>query len=272
MVKIGLALGGGGAKGLAHLPILNVFDELGIRPHAMAGTSIGAVVGTIWASGVPAKDLQREIRSLMISRDDSFTDVMKTKKMYKWLEFVDFEMGRGGIVKGERVLSYLCSLMKVSRFEDLPLPFRVTATDYWTSEGVVFDSVEILPAVKASMGLPGVFTPVELDGRVLIDGGAVNPVPYELLDDCDYTIAVDVTGGRIPHGKPIPWAFDAVLDTFDIMSASILAEKRRQSDADLFLAPKISGIALMDFFKADEIYDFGLEVTSTLREALVKLM
>lgn len=169
--KIGLALGGGGAKGLAHIPMLEVFDDLGIRPHRVAGTSIGAIMGALYASGLKAQQIREGVQRMIISKGDSFKAALRKKDVLKWLKFMDLEFKGHAIFKGDRFIEFLFNAMDVDSFEALDIPLRIVATDFWTSQQVVLDSGELLPAVKASMGLPGVFTPVTLNQRVLIDGG-----------------------------------------------------------------------------------------------------
>ncbi|NQT94422.1 MAG: patatin-like phospholipase family protein [Lentisphaerae bacterium] len=269
--KIGLALGGGGAKGLAHIPIMEVLDELGVRPYRIAGTSIGAVVGALYASGRTASQIREGVRRMVISRGDSFKAALRKKDVLKWFEFLDVEFSGRALFKGDKFIQFLYDSMGVAAFEELQIPLRVVATDFWTSEQVVIESGPLLPAVKASMGLPGVFTPVVLNGRTLIDGGGVNPVPYDLLEDCDLRIAVDVMGVMIGAKKrSIPHLFRAVLGTFDIMQHSIMREKMAHDPAEIYVKPEIAGIELLEFFKADEVYAQAEPAREKLKRELEK--
>ena len=268
MKKVGLALGGGGAKGLAHIPMLEVFDEMGISPHRMSGTSIGAVVGSLYASGIRAAQIREGVSKMVITKGDSFRDALKKKDVLKWLDFMDIEFGRGGIFKGDRFIKFLYDAMKVSTFEELKIPLRVTATDFWTSEAVILESGDLLPAVKASMGLPGVFTPVRMGNRVLIDGGGVDPVPYDILDDCDVVVAIDVMGRMREHRTGIPNVVRAVLGAFDIMQNSIIAEKLKHDPPDIYIKPNVVGVDILDFYKADDVYEQAEPARRELREKL----
>lgn len=268
MKKIGLALGGGGAKGLAHIPMLEVFDEMGIRPHRMSGTSIGSIIGALYASGIRAEQIREGVNRMVITKGDGFRQALRKTDVLKWLDFMDIEFGRGGLFKGDRFIRFLYDAMKISTFEELKIPFRVTATDFWTSEAVVLQSGELLPAVKASMGLPGVFTPVKIGDRVLIDGGGVNPVPYDILDDCDVVVAVDVMGKMREHKSKLPTVVRAVLGAFDIMQNSIIAEKLKHSPPDIYIKPDIVGVDILDFYKADIVYEQSGPAQRQLREEL----
>jgi NTE family protein len=273
MKKIGLALGGGGAKGLAHIPMLEVFDELGVRPHRIAGTSIGAVLGAAYASGAGAARLRAAVDRMIISKGESFQKILKKKDVLKWVQFLDVDFRGRGLFKGDRFVEFLYASIGKKTFTDLEIPLRVVATDFWTSGQVVLDSGDLLAAVKASMGLPGVFTPVELAGRTLIDGGAVNPVPHDVLEDCDLVVAIDVMG-RLSRegGAEPPNAVRAVLETFDIMQRSIVAAKARLRPPDIYIAPEIVGVDILEFFKAEQVYEQAAPAAARLRSELQKLL
>lgn len=272
MKKIGLALGGGGAKGLAHIPMLEVFDDLGIRPYRMTGTSIGAIMGALYASGVTGKQIRELVRGMVVTKGDSLRDILKKKDALKWLTFLDVDFKGKGLFRGDRILGFLYEAMGVRDFKDLEVPLSVVASDFWNSEQVVLDAGELLPAVKASMGLPGVFTPVTLNDRILIDGGGVNPVPHDLLNDCDYIVAVDVMGQMAGDTHKAPNLVRAVLGTFDIMQNTIIAEKRKQNPPDLYLKPDIVGVDILEFYKAEEIYQQAESERQRLRAELERLL
>jgi NTE family protein len=273
MKKVGLALGGGGAKGLAHVPLLEVFDDLGIRPYRMAGTSIGSVVGALYASGISGARIREGTRKMVISKGDSFKDALKKKDALRWIEFFDVEFRRGGLFKGDKFIEFLYESMGAEQFEDLEIPLKVVATDFWRSEQVVLERGPLLPAVKASMGLPGVFTPVVLDGRVLIDGGGANPVPHDLLlDECDITVAIDVMGSLERGKHNIPNVVRAVLATFDIMQNSIIAEKNKRRPPDIYIKPDIVGVDILEFFKAEEVFEQAQPACRQLKAELERVL
>jgi NTE family protein len=271
MKKIGLALGGGGAKGLAHIPLLEVFDELQIRPHCIAGTSIGAIMGALYASGITARQIRERVQHMVITKGDSFRQILKKKDALKWLQFLDMDFRGIGLFRGDKFIDFLYEAMGVHQFEALDIPLRLVASDFWTSEQVVLDSGELLPAVKASMGLPGVFTPVVLNERVLIDGGAVNPVPHDLLDDCDVVVAIDVMGCMGADQQKIPNLFRAVLGTFDIMQNSIIAQRIKNTPPDIYIKPDISGVDILEFYKAEHVYQQTENARLELRQRLQEL-
>jgi NTE family protein len=271
-IRIGLALGGGGAKGLAHIPLLRVFDEMQLRPHCIAGTSIGSVIGALYASGKSGERIAEGVARMIISKGDSFRDALKKRDVLRWVEFFDIEFGKSALFKGDKFIDFLYEAMGAQTFEDLEIPLQVVATDFWASSQVVFDSGPLLPAVKASMGLPGVFTPVQIDDRVLIDGGGVNPVPHDLLTDCDVVVAIDVMGSLSQRPGKVPNVLRSVLGTFDIMQNSIIAEKCKACPPDIYIRPEITDIDILDFYKADVIYEQTQPSVARLRGELERVL
>jgi len=273
MKKIGLALGGGGAKGFAHLPILEVFDELGVKPSCITGTSIGAILGALYASGKSAAEIKQMIDSLIISRRTPLKEIFRKKESFKFLELIDPTLKPGGMFKGEKFLSFLYESMQTSTFEESEIPFKSIATDFWRHEPVVFESGELLPAIRASMALPYIFTPVILDGRVLVDGGLMNNVPHDLLDkSCEITVAVDIMGDvSTPRDKP-PSAVDAIFHTYQVMMDATSSEKLLRQPVDILVEPPLLDIDLLDFYKADDIYEQGLAAKDDFKRRLDELL
>ena len=270
--KVGLALGGGGAKGLAHILALQVFDELGIVPHRIAGTSIGSIIGALYASGLNAKQIEERIRAMIVSKGEPLRVALRKHSVLKTFKLFDFNFGSKAILKGDNFMDFLYETIRVKSFEDLNIPLRVAATDFWTAEGVVIESGDLLPAVKASMALPGIFLPVERDGRVLIDGGGTNPLPYDVVEDCDITVAIDVMGYRNSLDNDAPNLFRAISGTFDIMQKSIIAEKIARRPPDIYIKPKIINISLLDFHEIDDILEQAFPAREKLRNELIKLL
>jgi len=204
MKKLGIALGGGGAKGVAHVLMLEALDELGWQPYCIAGTSIGAIVGALYASGNSAKQLRDDLTTASFSEEGSFIDDIFTKDLSRWWDILDLNFSGKGLLDVKDFLARLQSKLKVSTFEELAVPLRIVAADFWKREPIVFESGPLLPAVHASMALPGVFQPVQIDGRVLIDGGVVNPVPFDVLPaDCEVVVPL-MSLASVNHTSRIP--------------------------------------------------------------------
>ena len=246
--RIGLALGGGGAKGLAHIPMLEVFDELGIRPYRIAGTSIGSVMGSLYAAGLSGADIRQIIDRLTVSQDENWLDTLFSEDVLEWFRFLEPSMGKGGLVESDALLKFLLDIIKVPNFRQLEIPLSIVATDFWSREQVVFDSGDIETALKASIAVPGLFNPVPYRDTVLVDGGLVNPVPYDLLfDDCDVVVAIDVLGTRTAGADNHPSYFETTFNTFQIMQAAIMQEKMRHQPPDIYIKPDIRDIRVLEF-------------------------
>lgn len=274
MKKLGIALGGGGAKGVAHVMMLEALEELGWQPYCISGTSIGAIVGALYASGNSAKQLREDLTTASFSEDGSFIDDIFTKNLSRWWDILDLNFSGKGLLDVKDFLARLQSRLKVSTFEELAIPLRIVAADFWKREPIVFESGPLLPAVHASMALPGVFQPVQIDGRVLIDGGVVNPVPFDVLPgECDVLVAVDVIGQREPHVKdPLPSFGDAIFNTVQIFEKSIVREKLKQRAPTIYIEPEITDIKVLDFFKAADVFRQAETAKERLKVELEKLM
>ena len=269
-MKIGLALGGGGVRGLAHISILEALDDLGIKPSIVAGTSMGAIIGALYAAGMSGKEIREHISRHLILKDDTWRDIIAKKgDLLKWVTAFSAEFRGGGVINPQRFFEYLFSEIRKRTFEELEIPLLVIAANYWTAEEMVFETGDLLPAVQASMAVPGVFAPVSIGGQVLVDGGVVNLVPYDhLLGRAEFTIAVDVSKARDPGKCEIPGALESVLGAFNIMQASALAEKMKHRKPDIYVHPEIQGVRMLDFSKTEEVFLQAAPVVDSLRKQL----
>ncbi len=249
-------MGGGGVRGFAHVPVLETLDEFGIRPGIIAGTSMGAIIGALYASGMSGKEIRERINQHLILKDDTWRDIIAKKdNLLKWVKAFSAEFQHGVFIKTQRFLEFLLSEIQKRTFEELEIPLLVVAADYWTEQEIVFESGDLLHALQASMAVPGVFAPVPVGGRVLVDGGVVNLVPYDhLLERADFTIAVNVNRAGNPGKHETPGALDSILGAFEIMQASALAEKMKQRKPDIYVQPEIQDIRIFDFGKAGEVF------------------
>ena len=165
------------------------------------------------------------------------------------------ELRHSGLVNTDSLVDSLLAPLDGCTFADLATPLVVVATDFWSGEGVVIEKGPLLPAIKASMAIPGLVHPCEVAGRILVDGGLTNVLPYgPLLDRCDLTIAIDVSGDRHPDdGGHMPNSMDASIGAIEILQSALLREQLRQSAPDLLVSPALRSIGLLDFAKAHEI-------------------
>lgn len=268
-LRVGLALGGGGAKGLAHIVMLEVFDELGIRPHRIAGTSIGAIIGALYAGGRSAREIRAMVRDFVGRDGDTLTDFFGSGKALRWLDFIDPALGRGGLLSSDDFMAFLHETLGIDRFDQLRFPFQVVAADLWSGEPVVLDDGPLYPALQASMAVPGVFAPVHLGGRLLVDGGVVNPLPFDLLmDDCDLVVAIDVAGNRNHEDGETPSFLSVLFHSFHNMEKAILREKLQHEKPDIYVRPDINDVRLLEFYKADQVFAEAQPARARLKRRL----
>ncbi len=271
-MKIGIALGGGGAKGLAHIPILEVLDEFEIKLHQIAGTSIGAIVGVLYASGYSGQEIREGINHMSYLEGDNLTDTLRNKDLFKWFDYIEIDWSGNALLKADSFLTDLMRRVKGTTFKDLKYPLKIVAADFWKRKQVVFDSGELRPAIHASMALPGIFKPAVINGQVLVDGGTVNPVPYDLLDECDAVIAVNVMGNRTESNDLLPTISEAIFNTFQIMQTSILEQKLAKHPPDIYIAPEIIDIKMLEFYEADQIFKQANSAKDLLRKELERIL
>jgi len=272
-MKIGLALGGGGVRGFAHVLVLKALDDLGLKPGIIAGTSMGAIIGSMYASGLSGETLLKMVHEHSVLKDDSLRDIYeKRDNLLEWVSLFTPATERGGIIKAEGLFKLFFDEINCDTFEELKIPLTVIAADYWSAEEVVFNTGELLPAIQASMAVPGVYAPVCLEDRILIDGGVVNLVPYDhVAPHCDVSIAVDVGGSRYPDETPVPNIMESLLGTIGVMQEAMLKNKLQRQPPDIFIHPEIKGVRMMDFTSIDEVLEQSQPAVDELIETLQKL-
>ena len=271
--RVGIALGAGGANGLAHILMLETLDKRGIKPHAIAGSSIGAVIGALYASGKSGRQIRELVERFIISPQEHVVEELLSKDALRWVEFLDIEFGEGGLLSSEGFMSFMYDTIGQITFEDLRCPLKVTAGDLWTREQVVLESGDLLSAIKASMALPGIFQPVIHRNRVLVDGGTVNPVPYDLLvDDCDIVIGIDVIGQRSGTMTEIPGYLGTILNAAEIMQHAIMSERLRHMKPAIYISPDIVNVRALEFFRARQVYEQAEPARLKLEQQLAEVL
>ncbi len=262
---IGLALGSGGAGGLAHIAMLAEFEALDLRPAALAGTSIGAIVATLHAGGLDSS----EIRELFEDFGDSAMNPFQGDQgLPGWRDLIDLQLGNGGVLDPDGFLDLVDERMTARRFSDIDRPLLIVATDYWSGEAHVFDSGELRTALRASMAVPGLFAPVSLDDKLLIDGGASNPLPFDVLGEVDRVVAIDVTGTRSRQPDDPPGITDLLFKTFEIMQQSIVRARVEADPPDLLIRPALEEVRLLHFDRVDTVIEQAGSAAAELRQAL----
>lgn len=263
---IGLALGGGGARGLAHIIVLEAFDELGVRPGIIAGTSIGAIFGACYCVGMRGKDIREYCISLFSNRTAVIRRMMngKTGKL-----FALWTPRRPAMFDPVVLLRALMPEEIDCEFSDLKIPLKVMTSDFYTQSEFVIEEGDVLPAIAASSALPGLLKPVRIEGHILIDGGFVNPLPFDVLrDDCAYTMAVDVSATPEYGRTEMPSALEAIIGSTQITLNSIQAEKLRAGAPDVLIRPDVCQYNVLDFFKIATILEESEPIRDQVKHAL----
>ena len=245
--KIGLALSSGAARGLAHVGVLAVLEKEGIPIDMIAGTSVGAIIGAFYAQG---KDIS-EIK-----------DVVMSLNRRRMISLADFTIPTRGFIKGKKIRGWLKSTIGNINFEDLKMPFACVATDITTGGEVVIKQGSVVEGVRASVSMPVIFTPAKWQGRYLVDGGLVDPVPVRVLREmgADFTIAVNVVpyiGDRIqkanaeePKNLKEPNIFSILIRMIYIMGHQAALSGLRE--ADIVITPNVGHIRPDNFHRARE--------------------
>lgn len=282
--KVGLALGSGSARGLAHIGVLRAIEEAGIKVDLVAGTSMGAVVGAVYAAGK------------MAGLADRF-------RAFDWQQIaglLDPVFPRSGLIDGQKIADFVRAHVAAANIEDLSIPFRAVATCIMSGEEVACASGDLIDAVRASISVPGIFTPVRSNGRILVDGGLVNPVPVSVARTmgAGLVIAVDlnhdIVTSRVPmlqsnmaqadhhptitrlldtlrkhpglaqfeawlhkEPEPLPGIFDVLLSSIYIMQARMTQASLRHDKPDILIRPPLGAVRFMEFDRAEEIIEIG---------------
>ena len=237
--RIGLALGGGAARGFAHIGVIQVLEEAGIKPDLVVGTSAGSLVAALYAAGRPGPELAR----LALAMDES--------------AITDWSFPGRGMIRGEALARYMREQTGGRTIEQLPLPLGIVATDLDTGAAVLFQRGDVGEAVRASSAVPAVFQPVKIGTREYVDGGLVSPVPVRFARQmgADLVIAVDISA--LPDGNATGDPFKMLLQTFSIMGRSI--SQFELKDADVVIRPRLVGVSSADFTARKRAIDSGRE-------------
>jgi NTE family protein len=265
--RIAIAFGGGGARGLAHIHVIETLDELGIRPVAISGSSIGAIMGAGMAAGMSGEAIREHAlmtvgnKTAVVSRLWGLRPQTVRDAVANGVRIGQFNL--------ERILKAFLPADLPDRFEDLQIPMTVTATDYYGQNEVLVSEGQLFPALAASSAIPAVFMPVRLYGRVMIDGGISNPVPYEcLMDRADIVIGIDVVGAPEGDGTHIPNRMESIFGSGQLMMQTAITLKLRIQPPHIFLRPAVGRTGVMDFLKAREVLAMSEGVKDELKYAL----
>lgn len=305
---MGLALGGGAARGWAHVGVIRGLEEAGIVPDVVAGTSVGAIVGAMYCSG----------------HLDGFEHWVRRLGRREMLSYLDLAMASGGFFEGRRLADRFRSALGDRDFEALRIPLGIVATDLYSGHERWLRSGDVCSAIRASISLPGLFTPVRHDGEWLVDGGLVNPVPVSLCHamGADIVIAVNLNGGlvgrhlrreepaepetpeatagegpatsiegwfeRLSSGlrdragllpaqfrrgsaESAPGLFDVIATAVNVMQDRITRSRMAGDPPELLISPRLAHIALLEFYRAGEAIEEGHQAVRRLQPAVDEL-
>jgi NTE family protein len=246
---LGVALGGGFARGIAHLGVLKVLEEEGIAVRCIAGTSVGALIGAAYCSGLSIAELEEVTRKV------------------RFTTFARWTLSRYGFATNDRMISFLTRILKTKTFEELRIPLSVTATDFNSGAGMVFRTGSLIDPVRASCAYPGMFLPVNIDGHWFVDGMLSHPVPTIPVREmgAERVLAVHLRGQWSSGGAP-RHLFDVIGQSFAI-AQNLMSDRWRQA-ADVVIEPDVAGFDYDDFKRAGELLRKG---ELAMRRALPKL-
>ena len=272
MKTFALALGGGGARGLAHIAVLEAFDEMEVRPAAIAGTSIGALIGAAYAAGMRGKDIRRHVIGFAHDRRETMRRLMAARAG-KLSDLLSGAFSQATQLDAEKFCAQFLPETVPGDFAALAVPLIVMATDLHRREEAPLTSGALYPALAASIAIPGLFRPVSVGGRILIDGGATNPLPFDrLFGRADAVVAVDVFGVPAAERSDMPSAWESMFTTLLIMGSTIVAAKHEHAAPDLVIRPNVAIFRTLDFYQASAIIRSAEAAKAEMKEKLGKLL
>ena len=272
MKSFALALGGGGARGYAHIAILEALDEMGVKPVAIAGASIGALIGAAYAAGLTGREIRRHVIALAHDRSAIFRRLM-TARAGRIAEIISTGFGGANLIDAEKFCAQFLPETVPDDFADLRIPLTVVTSDLYRRCEVPLASGPLKPALAASIALPGLLRPVVIGERVLIDGGATNPLPFDhLRGRADVVVAVDISGEPAEDRRDLPNPWEALVITVLVMANAIIGEKLKHSAPDLMIRPNVGIFRTLDFMQASAILRAAEPVKAETKQKLAALL
>ena len=268
--SIGLALGGGSARGLAHIPMLEVFDELGLKPKVIAGCSIGALVGAGYAGGMSAREIREHAERLLTNRMGALRYAFGEKRLNPF-DLLALNGLASMHLQGETLAGLALPESLPKLIEDLAIPFKVIATDFDTMEEQVIEAGPLRKAVAASIAIPGVILGPKYDGHAFVDGGVTNPVPFDhVRQGMDIVVAIDVTGRPRAANGGSRGNMELAVGSLLIMFHQVAALRRAINPPDIYIRPAIDSFSGADFFRFKEVMEQATTAKDQLKRELEK--
>ncbi|RXT15069.1 patatin-like phospholipase family protein [Ammoniphilus sp. CFH 90114] len=246
--KVGLALGSGGARGIAHIGVIKVLEEEGIPIDYISGSSMGSLVGAFYAAGI-SPDMMKKL-------------AINLKRKY----WIDLTVPKMGFVAGDKIKEMVRILTHGKNIEELEIPLAIVATDLEKGERVVFTKGPVFQAVRASVSIPGIFVPEMVDGKMLVDGGVIDRVPVTVVKDMGADVVIGVDVGMISSVGKFTSIFDIIAQTIQVMEREIF--RFRISEADVMVTPEVGAYSATSFNEIEELIQAGERAA---REAITEI-
>ncbi len=271
--RIGLALGGGGARGIAHVMVFEVLDEMGIRPSIIAGTSIGALIGSAYAAGMSGARIRAHLIETLGDRFYLIRQIFgaRSQPVQRLLNVLPM---RSALLDPIALLDLVLPAGLPENLADLDIPFRAIATDMRLQEAVVFEDGELKERVAASIAIPVLFAPVTLDGKIYADGGLVNPLPIDVIaDKADITIGIDVTGTRDDSQlTEQPSVTTMLVRSVTIFQKTIIRAQLKSAPPDIYLDLDVGQFGALQFNRVNEILEAAEPAKDVFRRQLERVL
>ncbi len=260
---------------MVHIRLLEILDEMGVRPYALSGCSMGAVIGALYASGHSGREIREiALRHYILPQGIGLQEIWsKRDSILNWAAALLPQFGQPGLIHADRLLQRLLAPVESKRFEDLSIPLSIVATDFWEAKPYIFREGPILPALHSSIAFPGIFEPYEDGGRMLVDGGLVNELPYDLLpDDCDIRIAFDVVGNQVREPRSLS-TIEALFGAFQVLQRQIRTSRLEAAPPDLLIQPHIpADIEVWELAKIGRACDGELIDPDAFKEQILAVL
>ncbi|MEZ5856799.1 MAG: patatin-like phospholipase family protein [Hyphomicrobiaceae bacterium] len=271
--RVGLVLGGGGARGIAHIIAIEALEEMGIKPVAVAGTSIGAMFGAALASGLSAAYMRAHLEETFSQRYALIRQLFSVRAppVERLLNLLPM---RTALLDAEALLELVLPMRIPETFAGLELPLKVVATDFYAQEATVMSEGRLKQAVAASIALPVIFQTVTVNGRIMMDGGLVDPLPFDrLAPEADIIIAIDVSGGgRDETAGKGPGPIEALTSASLILQRSIIREKLRSARPDILIDMPSRGFGVLEFHRWREILEIAAPAKEKIKRQLARVL
>lgn len=252
--KIGLALGSGGARGFSHLGVLKVFQDHGIPIDMIAGSSMGALVGSFFAAG------------------QKIDNLYKLALTFKRKYYLDFTVPKMGFIQGRRIKEYIHLFTFGKNIEDFEIPMSIIATDLYAGERKVFNKGPASEAVRASIAIPGIFVPERINNRLYIDGGVMDRVPVSVVKNMGADIVIAIDCAHFDADPHINSIFDVIIQSIDIMQDELVTAMGVSADTDVMIRPDVSKYSSKAFTNIQEIVREGEIAAEAQIEVLQRML